>query len=96
MSNESTAPPQQGVQILTGDDMARGRYSNNLAVAYNPEEFILDWLLSSPGGIHLVSRVIVSPSHAKRIVEVLSKNLERYEEQFGGVPVRDSADPHFH
>ncbi|NPU82897.1 MAG: DUF3467 domain-containing protein [Syntrophaceae bacterium] len=96
MSNESTTPPQQSVQIITGDDMARGRYSNNLAVAFNPEEFILDWLLSSPGGIHLVSRIIVSPSHVKRIIDLLTKNLERYEEQFGRIPFRESVDPHFH
>jgi hypothetical protein len=38
----------------------------------------------------------VSPSHVKRIIDLLSKNLERYEEQFGGIPVRDSVDPHIH
>jgi hypothetical protein len=95
MSSETTVQ-KQGVQIITGDEMARGRYSNNMAVAFNPEEFILDWLLSSPGGIHLVSRLIVSPSHAKRIIALLTKNMERYEEQFGPVQFRETEDPHFH
>lgn len=95
MPNEPTATPQ-GVQIVTGDEMAKGRYSNNLAVAFNPEEFILDWLLSSPGGIHLVSRVIVSPVHVKRIIDLLTKNLERYEGKFGPIPVREAEGEHFH
>ena len=39
-------PPQ--VQINVGDEILRGRYSNNIMMAHSPEEFILDWLLIHP------------------------------------------------
>lgn len=76
--------------------MSRGRYSNNMAVSHSPEEFIVDWLLSSPSGTHLVSRIIVSPGHMKRIVEALSDNLRKYENRFGSVRVAERKEEGFH
>jgi hypothetical protein len=76
----------QGVQIGTGDEMSRGRYSNSMLVSHGPEEFMIDWLLQSHSGVHLVSRIIVNPAHLKRIVNALQDNLNKYEETFGDLP----------
>jgi hypothetical protein len=81
---------QTPVPINTTDEMSRGRYSNTMAVAHGPEEFVIDWFLQSPNGMHLVSRVIVTPSHMKRIVQALQENLERYENSFGMINVIES------
>ncbi len=76
--------PQQ-MQINTQDDLSRGRYSNMMLVAHGLEEFIIDWVLHSPNGGHLVSRIIVTPGHMKRIVKALQENLEKYEENYGEI-----------
>jgi len=73
----------QAVQISTTDEVSRGHYSNSMLVSHGPEEFIIDWLLQSPNGVHLVSRIIVTPSHMKRIATALQENIARYEEAFG-------------
>lgn len=73
------------IQINTGDEMSRGRYSNSMMVSHGPDEFMLDWLLNSPNGAHLVSRIIVSPNHIKRIIAALKENLDNYEKQFGSI-----------
>ena len=86
----------QQIQISTGDEMSRGRYSNSLMVAHGPDEFILDWLLNSPTGAHLVSRIIVSPAHVKRIIDALKENLDHYEKQFGPVREIGLGDHKFH
>ena len=96
MANEPKAPPQGMIQIVTGDEMSRGRYSNNMFVSHTPEEFIIDWLLTSPAGTHLVSRVVVSPGHFKRIIAALTENLQRYEMNFGSVKAIDPKDQAFH
>lgn len=90
-------PPEgaQQIQIITGDEMSRGRYSNNMAVSHSPEEFIIEWLLNSPSGTHLVSRIIVSPGHLKRIIGALSENMGKYESNFGSVRVIEKKDPAF-
>jgi hypothetical protein len=84
------------IQVNTGDEMSRGRYSNNMMASHSADEFILDWLLNSPNGAHLVSRIIVSPAHIKRIIGVLKENLDNYEKQFGSVREVNSGDQKFH
>ncbi|MEN6319296.1 MAG: DUF3467 domain-containing protein [Syntrophaceae bacterium] len=80
----------QAIQINTGDDMSRGRYSNSIIIGHGPEEFIMDWLLHSPNGAHLVSRLIVTPGHMKRIVKALQDNIDKYEKTFGPIRVAES------
>jgi hypothetical protein len=96
MTNESKAPPQGKIQIVTGDEMSRGRYSNNMLVIHSPEEFIIDWLLNSPAGTHLVGRIVVSPGHLKRIITALTDNLRQYEANFGPVKAIEPQDQKFH
>jgi hypothetical protein len=75
----------QTFQINADDDVSRGRFSNSMVVSHGPEEFIIDWLLQSPNGVHLVSRIIVSPAHMKRIITALQENVDKYEESFHNV-----------
>jgi hypothetical protein len=58
-----------------------------MLVSHGPEEFIMDWLLQSPNGVHLVSRIIVTPGHMKRIVAALQDNLNKHEETFGNIVI---------
>lgn len=81
---------QKPIQINTGDETSRGRYSNTMFVAHGPEEFIIDWLLNSPNGTHLVSRIIVTPAHMKRICGVLAENVRLYEQSFGEIKLIES------
>ncbi|MBA4389780.1 MAG: DUF3467 domain-containing protein [Syntrophus sp. (in: bacteria)] len=87
MANETNE--QNPMQISTSDELSRGRYSNTMLVAHGPEEFILDWLLNSPNGTHLVSRVIVTPGHMKRISNALQENIRLYEQTFGEIKVNE-------
>lgn len=88
MENKKIEP--QSIPINTGDEISRGRYSNTMLVTHGPEEFIIDWLLQSPNGAHLVSRIMVTPGHMKRIVKALQENLEKYEQNFGVIKMADS------
>ena len=85
---------EQPIQINTSDETSKGRYSNTMLVAHGPDEFIIDWVLNSPNGAHLVSRVIVTPGHMKRICAALQDNLRIYEDTFGELAVRNAADFH--
>lgn len=98
MSTSAASQPAQPVQVQIGtaDELSRGRFSNNLLVGHNQEEFILDWIVNTPNGMHLVSRVIVTPGHMKRIVAALAENIHRYEQLFGPVQAPQIADQKFH
>jgi len=84
------------VQINTGDEIVRGRFSNSMLISHNAEEFIIDWLLNSPSGAHIVSRIIVTPGHIKRIISALQDNLQKYESKFGQVTPAESVKHEFH
>lgn len=96
MADKVDAKQPASIQISTMDEMSRGRYSNLLLITHSQDEFLLDWILNSPNGAHLVSRVIVSPAHAKRIIEALTANLKQYEDKFGTVKCIESDDQKFH
>jgi hypothetical protein len=70
-----------------------GKYANMMQVSHTAEEFVLDFLSAfpfPPAG-ELVSRLIVSPRHMKRIVRALQDNVMNYEKQFG--PIAEASEP---
>ncbi|MDP2470686.1 MAG: DUF3467 domain-containing protein [Candidatus Palauibacterales bacterium] len=96
MTDSPGRPSAPQVQINASDEVARGRYSNNMLVTHTREEFILDFLLTAPNGTQLVSRVMVSPGHMKRVLSALADNMQKYEGNFGEVVAPDGGHPQFH
>jgi len=76
---------QQELQIHVPPEVQGGRYANQLFVTHTQEEFVLDFILATHPAAVLNSRVIISPSHAKRILSVLQDNIARYENIFGAI-----------
>lgn len=96
MEDQSANDKVKQIHINTLDDLSRGRYSNSMIASHTEDEFILDWLFNSPNGVHLVSRVIVSPAHVRRIISALKENLDNYELQFGAVDEPSQGTPKVH
>ncbi|HYA97225.1 MAG TPA: DUF3467 domain-containing protein [Methylomirabilota bacterium] len=81
-------PPAAGqVQIKADEKELQGLYSNLVMIHHNLEEFTLNFVYIFPNGSQgkLLSSLIVSPGHAKRISRALSENIARYEAQFGAI-----------
>jgi 3-dehydroquinate dehydratase len=76
--------PQQ-VQIRAENDDIKGHYSNIAQIFHTKEEVIIDFLLQAPSGVSLISRIIMSPGHAKRLSIALNDNIGQYEKQFGEI-----------
>ena len=78
------------IQINAGDEDLKGCYANLMSVSHTGEEFVLDFFSvtrssRSEARGWLVSRVVTSPSHFKRIVAALEDNVDKYEQQFGEI-----------
>jgi hypothetical protein len=78
---------QRQVQIKADEKELQGQYSNLVMVHHNVEEFTLNFIYIFPNGQQgkLLSSLIVSPAHAKRIQRALAENISRYEAQFGPI-----------
>ncbi|MES0492009.1 MAG: DUF3467 domain-containing protein [Leptospirales bacterium] len=81
------------IEIQLDPDVLKGTYANVTNVGHTEEEFLLDFLFiqrqPAPFG-KLVSRVVVTPGHAKRILAALQDNVRRYEEQFGKLTIEEA------
>jgi hypothetical protein len=78
---------EKKIDIKVDEHVALGHYSNVAAVRHTKEEFIFDFAFVFPDGPmgRLLSRLILSPAHAKRFMEALESNVQRYEENFGSI-----------
>lgn len=85
----------QQVQIKADDKKLAGSYANMMQVSHTREEFVLDFVNLIPPSGQLVSRILVSPAHAKRILSALEENIKKYEAQFAKIDGTDSDKPSF-
>ncbi|MFW6134904.1 MAG: DUF3467 domain-containing protein [Elusimicrobiota bacterium] len=78
---------QKQIKIKLDEETAMGKYSNIGTVSHTPEEFIVDYLFLPPGSdqAKVISRIITSPGHAKRLFSALKDNIEKYEKKFGKI-----------
>ena len=77
------AEEKSNLNIKISDEDLKGRYSNLLRITHTREEFVLDFINVVPPQAVVSARIATSPGHLKRIIQALSDNLDRYEEQFG-------------
>ena len=83
------------LQITIAPDVAQGRYANLAVIGHSQTEFILDFASVMPGqkNANVVSRIILAPEHAKRLLAALQENVGKYEQQFGPINVRSNNNP---
>ncbi len=85
MDQQQQVPGQ--VQIKADEKELQGQYSNLVMIHHTLEEFTMNFIYIFPNGAQgkLLSSMILSPGHAKRIWRALGENLARYEAQFGNI-----------
>jgi Protein of unknown function (DUF3467) len=85
----------QQVQIKADEKELLGQYSNLVVVHHNAEEFTLNFIYMFPTVPQgkLVSSLIISPKHAKRLMQALQENVTRFEAQFGKLPDAPDSAP---
>lgn len=73
------------IPINMPQELQPGVYANNMMVTHNKEEFVMDFIFMDPQMGQVVSRVVTSPGHMKRIVTALQDNLKKYEMRIGNI-----------
>ncbi len=74
------------IEIQLDPEILKGIFANVTNIGHTQEEFLLDFLFiqqqPAPFG-KLVSRVVLTPGHARRLLSALQDNIRKYEEQYG-------------
>ncbi len=82
-------PQQQTIRIVLDDETAQGHYVNFANIIHSPSEFVIDLGRMMPGrpDVKVYSRVILTPLHAKQLLDALATNVSLFEQKFGEIRV---------
>lgn len=75
--------PNNSQEIKIADNFAGAEYTNMAQFNHNKEEFQLVLFNIAAGTGRVISKVVTTPSHFKRMVLAMQDNLKKYEEAFG-------------
>ncbi len=72
-------------------EIAKGSYSNLAIISHSPSEFIIDFATMLPGlqKPDITNRIVMNPEHAKRLLNALADNIDKYESQFGAITFKE-------
>src|SRR2546428_1583796 len=86
---EQQQQPPQTIRIELDDQTAQGQYVNFANIIHSPSEFVIDLGRIVPGRseVKVYSRVIMTPLHAKQLLEALAQNISLFEQKFGEIRV---------
>lgn len=75
------------ISIELKEDVAQGTYANLAVITHSTSEFVLDFVRVMPGlpKAEVKSRVILTPEHAKRLLNALKDNVAKFENAHGKI-----------
>ena len=92
-SGEEAKKETGNINFEIDQGISCGIYSNIASITNSGDEFILDFAFLHPrrgeetAKASVRSRIIVSPSHAKKLCLALQRNIKIYEDRFGGIRI---------
>lgn len=84
---EQKQPKKGQMNIELTDEVSEGVYSNLAIITHSHAEFVVDFIRMMPGvpKAKVKSRIILTPQHAKRLLNALQDNIKKYESQHGTI-----------
>ncbi len=81
-------PPQQ-INVELPEKEAEGIYANLAMIMHSPTEIIIDFARVMPRlpKTKVLSRIIMTPMHAKLLMKALTENIKKFEGQFGEIKI---------
>ena len=78
---------QEGLNIELTEEVAEGTYSNIAIINHSTSEFVIDFIQMMPGvpKAKVKSRIILTPQHAKRLMNALNDNISKFQAQHGEI-----------
>ena len=79
----------QPVQVEIGEKESEGVYSNFVLIAHSASEFIIDFARILPGlpKAKVFSRIVMTPQHARLLLNALEDNIKKFEDRFGKIKI---------
>ncbi|MFZ1571187.1 MAG: DUF3467 domain-containing protein [Candidatus Kapaibacterium sp.] len=89
MNDQDNNQGGQQINVELGEKEAEGIYSNLAIISHSPAEFVIDFTRILPGvpraKVH--ARIVMTPQHARLLLNALEDNIDKYEDQYGAIVV---------
>ncbi|MBR9917105.1 DUF3467 domain-containing protein [bacterium] len=88
---EEQKPKGNQIDIELSEDIADGIYANLAIISHSNSEFVIDFVRMLPGvpKAKVKSRILLSPQHAKRLLNALGDNINKFEANFGEIELHE-------
>lgn len=79
------------INIELSEEIAEGIFSNLAIITHSNTEFVLDFIRVMPGvpKAKVKSRIILTPEHAKRLMQAMQDNIEKFEAANGKIKMQE-------
>lgn len=91
MPNNQASLANGGQEVKIADNLPGAEYTNLAQFNHNKEEFQLAFLNIAGQTGRVVSKIVTTPAHFKRMVSAMQDNLKKYEEAYGKVDENQDA-----
>ncbi len=83
------------INIDLPEEVSQGIYSNLAIISHSQSEFVIDFVRLVPNvpKAKVKSRIILTPTHAKRLMKALAENIQKFEAQHGKIGDSGSTPP---
>ena len=87
--------PQNQLTLELNPQTTKVSHSNLAIISHSRSEFIIDFAATLPGipKALIGDRIIMTPEHAKRLMNALFDNISKYEAQFGVIDLGGGKGP---
>ena len=95
MDNSNQGKPQNPLSLELNPQVTKVSYANLAVISHSRCEFVIDLASNLPGMPKALveSRTIMTPEHAKRLMNALFDNISKYEAQFGVIDLGGGKGP---
>ena len=85
MENDNSKENKLNIELP--EDVADGIYSNLAVITHSQSEFVCDFVQMMPGmpKAKVRSRVVMTPQNAKRLLNALKDNIQKFEQSTGQI-----------
>ncbi len=81
------------IDLDLSKEIAEGTYANSASIAHSTTEFVIDFMRILPcfERPKVVSRIVMTPEQAKRLIYALQENVRKFEELNGEIYIQESS-----
>lgn len=87
--DQKQQPAKNQLNIEISEEISEGNYANLAIITHSRAEFVIDFVNVMPGTpkSKVKSRIILTPTHAKRFMKAMIENVKKFESVNG--PIQD-------